>query len=371
LRKNKQELAHQAEWLAGEVRKATMTLNRLIENLPEGVVLLDAEKQILLANPNGRNFLTVLSNAVNSNMVESIDGKSLDSYLNFDSARKWHEVKMNDPNRYFKVAVQLIDQEHGESGYVAVIIDETEEVAIQLQARHQERLAAVGQFAASMAHDFNNILHVILGTAQLALRDQSLAKKVRDRMTTIVNQANQGSQLIRQILDFSRSAVAEKIDIDLLPLLQEAAMMLEGTLRQDVNIRVEHQINEDYTINVDPNRFRQIVTNLVLNARDAMPQGGEITLRLAHCCFDEKDVPFEDMRGSKWVTFSCSDTGAGISDDILPHVFEPFFSTKKTHKGTGLGLAQVYGLVKQHDGFIDVTTCVNQGTTFYIYLPAR
>lgn len=121
---NQQELAHRAEWLAGEVRKATLALNRLSEKLPEGVVLLDAEKQILSANPNGKNFLTVLSNAVNSNMVESIGGKSLDSYLNFDSARKWHEVKMTNPDRYFKVAGQLIDQEHVESGYAAVIIHE-------------------------------------------------------------------------------------------------------------------------------------------------------------------------------------------------------------------------------------------------------
>jgi len=370
LRKNQKELANRAEWLASEVRKATMVLNRLIENLPEGVVLLDDQKQILLANPSGENFLNVLSNAVNSNALESIDGKSLDRYLNFDSVRKWHEVKINDPVQYFKVAVQLVDQDDGKSGYIAVIIDETREAEIRLKAQNQDRLAVMGQFAASIAHDFNNILFIISGKAEVMLIDKNISEKVREGVTTIMNQADRGSRLIRQILDFSRSAIAEKITIDLLPLLQETAAMLECTLRKDIHIRLEHQASEDYIVNVDPSRFQQIVTNLVINSRDAMPQDGEITLKLANCFFrDGKDVPFEDMREGKWVTFSCADNGTGISAEILPHIFEPFFSTKKSNMGTGLGLAQVYGLVKQHDGFIDVKTTLNQGTTFVIYLP--
>jgi signal transduction histidine kinase len=373
LRKHQKELENRAEWLAGEVKKATMTINTLVENLPEGVVLLDVLKKVVLANPRGKDYLNLLCGIENGNIVKRIADREIDSFLYADSSRRqWQEVKIDKPAlRYFKVAAELIGQGQDQKGAVLVMIDATDEMEILQRAQRQERLAAIGQLTAGISHDFSNILTIISGAARVAMGDESLSQEGHDKMVAITNQVGRGSRLIRQILVFSRSSVAEKINLDLQPLLKEILKMTQYMITDKIKISFDEQRGEEFYVHADPNRFQQVVHNLVSNARDAMPEGGEITLKLSHF-FPGKEgkAPFPDMRYGKWVTFSCSDTGTGISDDILPRIFDPFFTTKDPDKGTGLGLAQVYGLVAQHEGFIDVKTQVGKGTTFIVYLPA-
>ncbi len=373
LEQSQKKLANLAEWLAGEVKKATMTIHTLVENLPEGVVLLDDLNRILLTNPRGKDYLNLLCGIENGNRVKRIADREIDSFLHADSwRRQWQEVKIDKPAlRYFKVAAELIGQGQDQKGAVLVMIDTTDEMEILQRAQRQERLAAVGQLTAGISHDFSNILTVISGAARVAMGDESLSQEGHDKMVAITNQVGRGSRLIRQVLDFSRSSTAEKINLDLQPLLKEILKMAKYMITDKIKISFDEHRGEEFYVHADPNRFQQVVHNLVSNARDAMPEGGEITLKLSHFFIGkEGKAPFPDMHCGKWVTFSCSDTGTGISDDVLPRIFDPFFTTKDPDKGTGLGLAQVYGLVAQHEGFIDVKTQVGKGTTFIVYLPA-
>ena len=355
-----------------ERKKAAATINALVENLPEGVVLLDAQKRIVMTNPRGKDYLHLLGKMQNGNMVKSIADKEIDVFLYGDSRRQWQEVKISEPAlRHFKVAAELIGREEDQSGAVVVMIDTTDEMEILQRAQRQERLAAVGQLTAGISHDFSNILTVISGAARVSMGDESLSQEGHDKMVAITNQVGRGSRLIRQVLDFSRASIAEKIDLDLQPLLKEILKMIKYMLTDKIKISFDEHRGEEFYVHADPNRFQQVVHNLVSNARDAMPEGGDITLKLSRFFLGkEEKAPFPDMRYGKWVTFSCSDTGAGISDDVLPRIFDPFFTTKDPDKGTGLGLAQIYGIVGQHEGFIDVKTQVGKGTTFIVYLPA-
>jgi CheY-like chemotaxis protein len=158
--------------------------------------------------------------------------------------------------------------------------------------------------------------------------------------------------------------------MELMAFLKEQVKLLERTLPE--NIRVDMEIGEDeYIVNADPTRVQQAIMNLATNARDAMPEGGQLRINLAKIQITErKDAPLPDMEPGEWVCVTVADTGTGISPDVLPHIYDPFFTTKPVGLGTGLGLSQVYGIVKQHEGHIDVTTQEGEGTTFVLYLPA-
>ena len=371
LEQHQKELENRAEWLAGEVKKATMTINTLVENLPEGVALLDVHKRMVIANPRGKDYLRLLCGMESGNIVKRIADREIDFFLDADSSRRqWQEVKIEGPkSRYFKVAAELIGQGQDQKGAVLVMIDTTDEREIMQRAQRQERLAAVGQLTAGISHDFSNILTVISGAARVAMGDESLSQEVHDKMVAITNQVGRGSRLIRQVLDFSRASSAEKVNLDLQPLLKEILKMTKYMITDKIKISFDERRGEEFYVHADPTRFQQVVHNLVSNARDAMPEGGEITLKLSHFFLgQEGKAPFPDMRYGKWATFSCSDTGTGIRDEVLPRIFDPFFTTKDPDKGTGLGFAQVYGIVAQHEGFIDVKTQVGKGTTFIVYL---
>lgn len=240
---------------------------------------------------------------------------------------------------------------------------------MQEQMMQQERLAAVGQMAAGIAHDFNNIMASIVLYAQMTARATDLPPYVQERMVLIDQQAQQASRLIQQILDFSRRAVLNRKRLDLLPVMTEQVRLLARTLPEDIEIVLDHD-GEAYFIKADEARIKQIVTNLALNARDAMPEGGKLRFALERIEVKPNEPsPVSGMGAGAWVELSVSDTGTGIPADVLPYIFEPFFTTKAP-LCSGLGLAQVHGIVAQHGGHMGVKTQVGKGTTFAIYLPA-
>ncbi|MEW5986259.1 MAG: ATP-binding protein [Chloroflexota bacterium] len=241
---------------------------------------------------------------------------------------------------------------------------------IQERVMEQERLAAVGQLAAGIAHDFNNIMAVIVLYAQLLQRASGLTAKEQQRLTTIYQQAQHATNLIQQILDFSRRSVMESSPVDLLPFLKELAKLWARTLPENIALDMAHD-EKEYVVNGDLTRLQQALMNLVVNARDAMPQGGHIHLTLSRWRLPPgQKHPAPDVEPGEWVRLDVADSGTGIPKEALPHIFEPFFTTKPPGRGTGLGLAQVYGIVKQHGGNVTVASRVGQGTMFTILLPA-
>lgn len=243
----------------------------------------------------------------------------------------------------------------------------------QTQIIRQERLAAVGQLAAGIAHDFNNILTVIIGhAALLELEAEQLGPDNQSSIETIVRQGNRAADLVSRILDFSRQSVYRSRLVELGEFLSYAVSFLRRTIPEHIQIRVEIGPGL-YLIQADPTQLQQVLTNLVVNARDAMPEGGEIVIRLFHC--DLRDMqagqppPCPEMTPGRWIGLTVADSGAGMPAEVVHRIFEPFFTTKPVGQGTGLGLAQVYGIVHRHEGCVSVESAPDAGTTFTLYFP--
>jgi len=359
--------------LSAEVRAQARQMAQILATVPTGVLLLDAAGQILQANTVAVGDLAVLAGVAVGDTLTRLGERPLAELLTSPPTKGvWHEVKAN--GRIFEVIARLLENDPGPEMWVLVIIDVTREREIQAQLQQQGQLAAVGQLAAGIAHDFNNIMAVIVLYTQLGLSMPDVPPKLRQRLEVILQQVHRATDLIQQILDFSRRAVLERRPLDLLLFLKEIVKLLERTLPESIRIELAYA-QDDYTVGVDPTRIQQAIMNLATNARDAMlPQGGgklRITLsRMAatddiHCA-----TCGQIFAGDHWVHIEVTDSGCGIPPEALSHIFEPFFTTKEVGKGTGLGLAQVYGILKQHEGHIDVVTEVGRGTTFNLYLPA-
>jgi CheY-like chemotaxis protein len=210
----------------------------------------------------------------------------------------------------------------------------------------------------------------ILVYTDLLSNDPEIPPSSRDRLKIIEQQVQRAASLIRQILDFSRRSVMEQSDLDLLPFVKELDKMLRRVLPETIQLELSYRAG-NYLVHADPTRLQQAIMNLALNARDAMPNGGLLHFELNRIMVTpNQKPPMAEMRPGEWVRIIVKDMGVGIRTDHLPRIFEPFFTTKPVGQGTGLGLAQVYGIIKQHDGFIDVKTKVGHGTSFIIYLPA-
>ena len=239
----------------------------------------------------------------------------------------------------------------------------------QKQIVQQERLAAVGQLAAGIAHDFNNILTGIQGYTELLQIQPDMSEAAQIDLEHILTQSQRAAYLIRQILDFSRKSIRQPKRLDLVPFLKETVRFLERTIPENIAINLEITPGE-YLINADLAQLQQVLTNLAVNARDAMPTGGELYLRLDTVTLEtDQPPPCPEMPPGRWIVFLISDTGTGIAPEIQSRIFEPFFTTKEVGQGTGLGLAQVYGIIRQHDGYIALDSRVGKGTTFNIFLP--
>jgi PAS domain S-box-containing protein len=275
-----------------------------------------------------------------------------------------------------------VRDESGEiSGVIGVATDITERKRAEEALREseermwrQERMAAIGQLAGGIAHDFNNFLTTITLYAQILLRKPHLPTDLKPNLETILEEARQATKLVRQVLDFSRRSMMETQPVDLVVFIEESVAILRRALPESIHLLIEVG-RDECVVDADPTRIQQVVMNLALNARDAMPHGGELCIGLSQMQVGAetsrgKALPV-DMPDGDWVCLSVSDTGTGMTDEVQSHLFEPFFTTKKPGQGTGLGLAQVYGIVKQHKGHIGFDTQMGQGTTFQVYFPVH
>jgi PAS domain S-box-containing protein len=247
--------------------------------------------------------------------------------------------------------------------------DLTERKHLEEQFRQSQKMEAVGRLAGGIAHDFNNLLTVINGYSEILVASLLPGDPFRDFADQIQRSGARAAQLTRQLLTFSRRQVIAPVVIDLNVLLSDMERMLSRVIGEDIEMKMI--LDPDlWKVKVDPGQTEQVLMNLVVNARDAMPQGGKLTIETANVEFDESvAIQQQEFRPGKYVRLAVSDSGCGMDDATKARIFEPFFTTKGPEKGSGLGLATVYGIVKQSDGRIDVYSEKGVGTTFKIYLP--
>ncbi len=247
--------------------------------------------------------------------------------------------------------------------------DITEQKKLEGQLRQSQKMEAIGQLAGGIAHDFNNILTVILGHATL-LTMQPLDSKAQLSAQQIKQASERAAGLTRQLLAFGRKQVSNPRPIDLNQLVGGMSEMLGRLLGEDVSLQINFN-GTPAVVEADPGMMEQVLLNLSVNSRDAMPRGGQLTVRVSQREIDaDYTKSVLDARPGKFVCLSHSDTGCGIPPENMVRIFEPFFTTKELGKGTGLGLATVFGIVKQHHGWVQVESVLNKGTTFHVFLPA-
>ncbi len=357
--------------LLERLKRQLQLVEGVLNASPVGMILLDTQRRVLHANRLATEYFKVLGCEFEDQQLKKICDFPIGKILKAERrARPVEIVVPGPPSRIFELTAHRITG-IPEEQWIILIRDVTEERELQTRAEIQTRLASIGQLAAGIAHDFNNILTVIIGFSELLKKSEDLPESARQKIDVVYQQGLQAAKLIRQILDFSRQTKPAKQPLDLKPFLKEMVKLLQRTIPENIEIRLEYDPEEEYFILADPTQLQQILTNLAVNARDAMePQGGTLTFRLDKFVLQPDQGPlFPEMKPGEWICIEVSDTGKGIPREILPRIFDPFFTTKGP-KGTGLGLSQVYGLVKQHQGFIDVESEVGVGTTFRIYFPA-
>ena len=259
----------------------------------------------------------------------------------------------------------------GEAAVLMSIKDSSEESRLKKQVAQATKMQAVGQLAGGVAHDFNNILTGILGHCDLMLMRHSPGDSNYDDIQQIRNNANRAAGLTRQLLAFSRQQTLRPQVLQLPDVVAEISNLLKRLMGETVELIVKHGRNLG-PVRADPGQLEQVIVNLSVNARDAMPRGGKLTIQTyAVTSAEVRKIGSDILPVSDYTALSVTDTGTGIQQELLPKIFEPFFTTKEVGKGTGLGLSTVYGIVKQSGGFIFADSKVGEGTSFVIYLPVH
>ncbi len=338
--------------------------------MPEGVLLLDAEGFVRLANPLADQYLPLLAPDRIDGRLSTLGQRPLLEFLTSPPTKGlWHEIALDD--FVFELIARPVEIGPRNSGWVLVIHDVTQERDIQLRVQRQERLAAVGQMAAGIAHDFNNILTVIMSYSDLLARALPPNETTYQYATQIKSASEKAASLTHQLLAFSRRQVLKPTVININEVILNIGDMLRRLI--DESITLDFQLNDLVgSIRADVAQLELAIINLTINARDAMPHGGSLRIATETAVLGEKtigDHAGDYLSEGYYTTLSVTDTGFGITQETMGRIFDPFFTTKEQGKGTGLGLAMVHGFVKQSGGTILVNSILNEATTFTLYFP--
>lgn len=368
----------------GERKRARAERNRLmtaVEHVGESIIVTDAEGIIQYVNPEFEKITGYTrKEAVGQNLREFKGGERDESlyrtlWETISGGRPWQGTIVNtrkDGKRYTEEST--ISSVYDASGvivnYVAVTRDVTERLELSKQLYQAQKMEAVGTLAGGVAHDFNNILQVALGYSELILGDEELPARFRPDLQNIRESARRGADLAQRLLTFSRKTEIKPQPLNLNRRINELRKMLERTIPKMIDIQLN--LGPDMaTVNADPTQVDQVIMNLAVNARDAMPEGGRLIIETANMTLDREYARKHlDAKPGRYVLLMVTDTGSGIDKDTLEHIFEPFYTTKAVGEGTGLGLAIVHGIVRLHGGSIRCYSEPGHGTVFKIYLPA-
>jgi PAS domain S-box-containing protein len=363
-----------------QAEEERVRLMAAIEQVAETIVITDAEGTIQYVNPcfeqvTGYTCDEALGQnprILNSGEHDQAFYKAMWETLKRGEVWTGQMVnKKKDGTRFTEDAtISPVRDASGETvNYVAVKRDVTHEIELNTQLRQAQKMEAVGQLAGGIAHDFNNLLQAILGYGYLALRDVGEDRPAHAFIEEMTRAGERATTLVRQLLAFSRRQVLDMKDVNLNDSIADVLKMLRRVIGEHITLDV---ISSDDLgiVRADPGQIDQILMNLCVNARDAMGKSGKITIETENVRIDDEFCEaFTWARPGRYVLLSVTDTGCGMDQETLGKVFEPFFTTKDVGKGTGLGLATVYGVVRQHEGLLHVYSEPGQGTTFKIYLP--
>ena len=352
-----------------------------VEQAAETIVITDASGTILYANPvfeNTSGYTRAEALGQNPRLLKS--GRHTAEFYRqmwtvLERGQVWTGRLINkkkDGTLYEEDASisPMRDAAGKVVNYVAVKHDVTREVQLEAQLRQSQKMEAIGQLSGGVAHDFNNILTVIMMQAEITGMIEHLPEEIRQGLGHIRAAAERAANLTRQLLLFSRKQVMQPRELDLNEVVTNLAKMLQRIIGEHMSLQLNLHPHAQIT-RADPGMLDQMLMNLVVNARDAMPGGGRIIVETGEKHFTKEEAELiPDAKPGRHLSLRVTDTGCGIPPENLPRIFEPFFTTKEPGKGTGLGLATVFGIVKQHGGSLAVESEVGRGTTFQIYLPA-
>ena len=352
------------------------------DRAPVGIIWVDvADMSVQKANPMALRLTGLTADNLEGQKLSSLldEGEDL---LNLKLSKLiMHAQKMekcelsfhSSDGRSHSVMAYIVPNEENDEivRFAFYLTDLNEKKTLQLQMAHAQKMQAMGQLAGGVAHDFNNLLTAIIGFSDLLLQKHGMGDPSFADIMQIKHNANRASSLVGQLLAFSRKQPLKPKLLDLADEFSDLSALLHRSIGPKVNLVTEHESGLGY-IKFDPNQLTQVFLNLAVNARDAMPDGGTLTIR-SHVEHIKKArlVGSETLIAGSYVVIVVSDTGCGIEKENLGRIFEPFFTTKEgvAGSGTGLGLSTVYGIISQTDGYIDVSSTVGKGTTFTIYLP--
>ncbi len=362
-----------------DARSAELRFARFFHNAPIAVATLDDTGHIARHNAAYARLASTLGNGVQNQklwlLVQEKDRLALQALVQKLRRGEVHDEPLElglagngDRHARFFLAPVSDDGAAGEA-VIVYIIETTEQKALELQFAQSQKMQAIGQLAGGIAHDFNNVLTAIIGFSDLLLSHHRPTDPAFQDIMNIKQNANRAAGLVRQLLAFSRKQTLRPEMLNLSDVLSDLKVMLARLLGEKVAFKLLHG-RDLWTSLADTGQFEQVVINLAVNARDAMPEGGKLTIRTANV--PAREVEHLQHRGmplADYVLVEITDSGTGIEPEIIDKIFEPFFSTKEVGKGTGLGLSTVYGIVKQTGGFIYCESELGVGTTFKIYLP--
>jgi PAS domain S-box-containing protein len=374
-----------AEHISGVLARAHLirTQQRLsdaMEQAAESIVITDAQGTILYANAaferiSGCGHLGAIGQNLYALRSEEQDATALERYwASLADAEVWQGrfvSKRNDGSSYIEEATitPVRDPSGDVVNYIAILRDATREVQLEEQLHRAQKMEAIGRLAGGIAHDFNNMLTIIHLSGRLLERGLEHEHPLWQHVQRIREAGDRATELVRQLLTFSRREIIQPQALDLNQVIHDVSQMLQRIIGEDIRLRIE--LAEDlWVVTADSSQLEQVIMNLAVNARDAMPRGGTLAIRTENVALDSGYAAFHvDAQPGDYVMLTLSDTGIGMDDEVKSHIFEPFFTTKERGKGTGLGLATVFGIVKQSHGHIQVYSEVGYGTTFRIYLP--
>ena len=370
---------------SAELRASEIRFTRFFNSTPMAIAGVDQSGRIVRTNAP---FLSLFSSVVDRDAVDrrvrldrvvhERDRAAFAAALEKAKQRQadiapLDTVLPDNDERHIRFYVNAIADGAGGEGAeetaIVYAVETTEQKALEIKMAQGQKMQAVGQLAGGIAHDFNNVLTAIIMASDLLLTNHRPSDPSFPDIMNIKQNANRAAALVRQLLAFSRKQTLRPEVLNLTDVLADLRMLLSRLVGNDIKLRVDHG-RDLWPVLADIGQFEQVVVNLAVNARDAMPNGGELTIRTRNVTADEsRQFTYRELVAADYALVEIEDSGTGIAPELIEKIFEPFFTTKEVGKGTGLGLSMVYGIIKQTGGFIYCDSEVGKGTTFQIFLP--